>query len=292
MDWTFERVAGPYNGPANGVVADGDTILFSLMEDMRLMRFDPRSGAVDELRKYTNRVNGLAFGPDGALYGCQDGGRRLVEFRPDGSLAAVDALLDGKYHNHPCDLAVDKTGRIWFSDPHSPILPFGPQIFPPLDHASVLRLSRNDRKAWVATRVTYDTVAPRAVLLSADEQTLYVADGDTRGGTVRELRAYPVRADGTVGPFTVLATFGTDHRGPHRGIEGLCLDRGGNILACGGWQTSGPGPAISLFSPAGRLIGAHPFPDDLPNRCCLGGAHRDTLYVTTAGGCLYAAKVS
>jgi sugar lactone lactonase YvrE len=290
MAWTFERVAGPFQGPANGVVWDGNAVIFSLMEDQRLMRFDPASGETSEFRKYTNRVNGLAVGRRRELLGCQEGGRRLVEFAADGRMFKVDALLDGKYHNHPSDLAVDNRGRIWFADPHSATLAFGPQIFPPLDHASVLRLEKNDRNAWVVRRITFDTKAPRAVLLSVDEKTLYVAEGEPRSGFVRELRAYPILDDGSVAPCTVLHTFGADHRGPQRGIEGMCLDADGNIVAVGGWRKSGPGPLVHVLSPAGAALETCPLPADMPNRCCFGGKQLDTLYVTTAGGELYGAK--
>jgi gluconolactonase len=290
--WNFELVAGPYQGPAGGVVWHDGAILFSVIDEGLILRFDPESKAVSEFRRYANRVNGLAHGPGGELYGAQEGGRRLVEFAPDGRLVAVDARLDGKFHNQPCDLVVDRQHRIWFADPRHAIIPFGPAIFPYLDHASVLRLARNDRRAWVATRVTYDTQSPRAVLLSSDETTLYVADGEPRLEHRRELRAYPIGGDGGVGQARVLHTFGTDHRGPHRGVEGMCLDRGGNIVACAGWQRSGPGPLIQVFSPQGAVIASHPFPADLPNRCCFGGPGLDTLYVTTGGGALYRAKTA
>src|SRR5262249_3973530 len=177
----------------------GDVVLFSILDEGRILRFDPDSGATTEFRRYTNRVNGLALGPDGELYGAQEGGRRLVEFTPDGRLVAVDALLDGKYHNQPCDLVVDRQHRIWFADPRHAVIPFGPAIFPFLDHASVLRLERNDRRAWVAKRITYDTVCPRGVLLSLDESILYVADGEPAPEQRRELRAYPIDLDGAVG---------------------------------------------------------------------------------------------
>lgn len=290
MSWNFELVAGPFQGPANGCVWDGEAVVFSLMEDMRLLRFDPASRQVSEMRKYTNRVNGLAIGPSGELYGAQEGGRRLIQFTTDGRVVKVDALIDGKYHNHPCDLVADRQGRIWFTDPHSPTLAFGPQIFPPLDYAAVLRLEKNERNAWKAVRVTFDTAAPRAIALSPDAKTLFVSDG-MRGDHKRELRAYPLAEDGTVGAYAVLQSFGADHRGFHRGIEGLCLDRSGNLLACGGWNQSGPGPAIYVFSPAGKLIAAHPFPADLPNRMCFAGQSLGTLYVTTGTGELYAAEI-
>jgi gluconolactonase len=292
MTWQFELVAGPYEGPTGGVVWHDGAVVFSAIDEGRLLRFDPATGAVTEFRRYANRVNGLAHGPGGELYGAQEGGRRLVEFTPDGRLVAVDALLDGKYHNQPCDLAVDRAHRIWFADPRHAVIPFGPAIFPFLDHASVLRLERNDRRAWVARRITNDTVSPRAVLLSPDGATLYVADGEPRVDQRRELRAYPIAADGSVGHCEVLHSFGADHRGPQRGIEGMCLDADGHIVACGGWARSGPGPLIYVFSPRGAVIESHPFPADCPNRCCFGGNDLATLYVTTGGGHLYRAKTA
>jgi len=290
QDMTFERVAGPFEGPANGVVWDGACLLFALREEQRLMRFDPAIGDVTEARKYTSRTGGLAIGPGGELYGGQEASRRLIEFLPDGSSTAIDALLDGEHHNHPGDLSVDSQGRIWFTDPFSPVLAQGPQFFPPLDHASVLRVARDHRRAWVMQRMTFDTVAPRAVLVSVDEKTLYVAEGEPRRDHVRELRAYPIDTDGTLGNHMVVHTFGADHLGPQRGIEGMCLDGDGNIVACGGWAKNGPGPLVYVFSPAGRLLRTHELPADMPNRCAFGGADLDTLYVTTASGELWAGK--
>lgn len=289
MTWQFELVAGPYQGPTGGVIWDNGQILFSTIDDGRLLRLDHDSKAVSEFRRYTNRVNGLAHGPGGEIYGAQEGGRRLVHFTPDGRVVPVDARLDGKYHNQPSDLVVDRRHRIYFTDPRHPIIPFGPSIFPFLDHCSVLRLERNDRRAWTATRMTFDTASPRAVLLAQDEKTLYVADGDPRDGQARDLRAYPVRDDGTLDHPIVLHSFGADHRGPHRGIEGMCLDADGNIVAVSGWQRSGPGPLVQVISPTGAILESHPFPTDLPNKCCFGGPALDTVYVTTAGGHLYRA---
>ena len=291
MAWEFERVAGPFEGSAGGVIWDStrDQVLFSTVDEGRLLWLDHASKAVSEFRRYANRVNGLARGPNGEIYGAQEGGRRLVEFTPDGRTVAVDALLDGKYHNQPSDLVVDWQHRIYFTDPRHAVIPFGPSIFPFLDHCSVLRLERNDRRAWTASRLTYDTVSPRAVLLSHDQSTLYVADGLPRPEQRRELRAYPIRADGTLEHPIVLHVFGEDHRGQHRGIEGMCLDCDGNIVAVGGWQRSGPGPLVYVFAPTGAVIETHPIPADLPNKCCFGGPGLDTLYVTTGGGHLYRA---
>lgn len=282
----FEKVAGPFPGEANGVIWDGDGVLFSLKDDSRLMHFNPSSREVKEVRKYTNRVNGIARGPQGQLYGAQEGGRRLVEFMPDGRMTEIHAKLDGLWHNQPTHLIVDVKGRIWFCDPHSDVLPFGPRFFPPLEHASVLRLWRNDRHDWVVQRITYDTLSPRALALSNDGKFLFVAEGEAKPQKVRQLRAYPFLDDSLLGAPKVLMSFPEDGMGPHRGIEGLCISSEGHLIACGGWMLSGPGPAVYVFGSDGRLLSATAFPADRPNQCCLDSQGR-RLFVTTAGGELY-----
>jgi len=119
-------------------------------------------------------------------------------------------------------------------------------------------------RAWVATRLTYDTVSPRAVLLSPDQKTLYVADGEPREGQRRELRAYPVRDDGALDHPIVLHAFGADRRGHHRGIEGMCLDADGTSSRSA-WQRAAPG-AVHVFAPSARDRDPSD-PADLPNKC-------------------------
>jgi gluconolactonase len=97
-------------------------------------------------------------------------------------------------------------------------------------------------------------------------------------------------SDGTLGPAIVLHTFGADYRGVHRGIEGLCLDDEGNVVAVAGWRRSGPGPLAMVFSPTGAVLESHPLPCDLPVNCRFGERGGDALYVTSADGCLYRAR--
>jgi sugar lactone lactonase YvrE len=272
-----------------GVAWDGEAVLYSLVTTLVIKRYDPASGATSDWRKYTGRVNGLAVAKDGSVYAAQEGGRRVIQYLTDGSATTTGLRLGGKVHNHPCDLVLDSRSRIWFADPFSDTLSFGPQIFPRLDHASVLRAERDERNNWTLRRITFDTAAPRAVLLSPDEKTLYVAEGD--GTTaLRELRAYALRRDGTAGAFSVLHTFGRDHRGPQRGIEGMALAEDGSFVACAGDSEAGSGPMLYVFSPGGQLLAGHPFPGGAPIRCAFGGAARDDLYVSSADGHLYRAR--
>jgi gluconolactonase len=290
----LERIAGPFTGPTGGVAWDGSKVLFTAVGESRVMSFDPVTGEVAQLRRFTNRVNGIAVGPAGEVYGAQEGSRRVIEFVADGSSRPTQSRLKDKFHNFPTDLTVDSKGRIWFADPYNAVRATGPQIFPPLDHASVLRASREKAYGiflpWFLTRVTQDTTAPRAVLLSPDERTLYVADGEAGGARRCELRAYPIADNGTVGDYRLLHVFTSTAGKADRGVEGMCLDRDGNIVACAGWARGGPGPLIYVFSPAGAVIETVEFPADLPARCAFGGDDLADLYVTSGEGNFYRIK--
>ena len=287
MSPVFERVAGGLGGPAGGVVWDGAAILFSAVRDSRILRFDPQSGETTEVRRFTNRINGLALGPNQRLFGAQEGSRRVVELHADGSASPLVALLDGRRQNFPTDLAVDRHGRIWLADPYNPLPSHGPQLFDPLPHASVLRLSRHPvTHDWVIARITHDTTAPRALLLSADETTLFVGDGEIGTPRGRELRAYPIDGDGEVGCYRLLHRFGSAAQ-PQRGVEGLCLDDAGNVIACAGAPGVGAGALIYVFTPGGRVLETYDFGAETPMRCAFGGAALDELYVTSASGGLW-----
>jgi gluconolactonase len=234
-----------------------------------------------------SRIKGMALARDGTLYACQTGSRRLIRFNADGSATPLPQRIDGHLHNYPDDLAVDRRGRIWFSDPYDNEPARGAQVQGPLQHASILRLERGPERAWLLSRVSFDTRAPHGVLLSPDERTLYVAETGDAAGEVRELRAYPIGDDGELGAYTVMHTFGADWRGPHRGIDGLCLDSDGNVLACAGWSQAGPGALIYVFAPSGRILETYPLPASMPVDCAFGDADLGTLYVTTDDGQLY-----
>ena len=284
MAWNFKLVAGPHKGRTGGMAWDGSGMLFSAVAEERIMRFDPAAGKAELFRPYTGRVNGLALAKDGTVFGAQEGGRRVIHFLKDGSTAPTNDLLDGNHHNQPTDVIVDSKGRVWFADAYNAQLPYGPPVYPMLDHASVLRLERVS-DGWRLARVTHDTAGPRAVLLSADEKTLYVADGDAERGNLQRLSAYPVRPDGGVGEVKVLIDFVV----VERGIEGMCLDSEGNVIACAGWKKSGVGPAIYVISPSGTILETHPAPADMPMRCAFGDTGLTSLYLTAGDGGLYRA---
>jgi gluconolactonase len=276
MSWNFELVAGPFSF-TEGPAWDGEVVLFTDIPNSRIMRYNPEDGQCTEFRTGTNEANGLILDKDGQLYACEGGGRRMVRYNPDGTTTVLADKFEGKQLNSPNDLAFDMQGRLWFTDPR-----YGDRTDDlELDHQSVFRLDSQPNDIWEIHRVTYDTTKPNGLLISPDGKWLHVAQSEYGENRKRELRAYPINDDGTVGEYEVLHNFY-----PHRGIDGMCLDTEGNIIATAGWQQSGPGPMIYVFAPNGRVLETHPIPTDGPTNCTFGDADLRTLYVT-AGGCLY-----
>lgn len=274
MSWQFELLVEPI-GLTEGPAWDGSGLLFTNIPNSRIMRFDPATGNLSVFRTGTNEANGLMFDKAGRLYGCEGGGRRMVRYEPDGGVTILCDNYQGRRLNSPNDLAVDNQGRIWFTDPR-----YGDYRGDmELDHESVFRLDPQADGTWSCVRMTYDTTAPNGLLLSPDNKTLYVAQSKYGDGQKRELRAYPILEDGSLGDYAVLHNFY-----PHRGIDGMVLDTEGNIIATAGWEVSGPGGMIYVFAPNGRVLETHPVPCNRPTNCSFGGDDLRTLYVTSIDG--------
>ena len=272
-----------------GPVWDGEFLYFTHIQASRIMRYDPKSGALTVWREGTNRTNGLAFDLQGRLFGCCSGGRSIVRFDPDGKNVTVADRVDGRKLNTPNDLAIDRKGRIWFTNPINSGN-WDKTEKTELDNMSVLRADPQADGSCKVTRVTFDNTQPNGILISKDQATLYVAESSYTRGVARELRAYPIQDDGSLGKYRTLYTWGEDHRDVHRGIDGMCLDAEGNIVATNGWEVSGPGAMITVFSPTGRVLETHPVPADRPTNCCFGGSDLTTLFVTTTQGHFFKAE--
>jgi gluconolactonase len=274
--WRFEPISGRF-GFTEGPVWDGTAVLFVDMFASRIVRYDPTAQATTTFAENTNGANGLALDDDGRLYVCESAAGRVVRYDRAGDRAMLAGSFEGRRLNSPNDIIVDRQRRVWFTDPR-----YGDRTTMALAHDSVYRLDPQVDGGYSITRVTFDTIRPNGLALSPDETTLYVAESPPAPDGVRQLRAYPVRADGTLGEMRVLHDFG-----PHRGIDGMRVDRGGNIVAAAGWATSGPGPRIAVFDSEGTLIAEHPMRAE-PTNCCFDGDYR-TVYVTAKDGRLYRA---
>ena len=272
----FERVAGPYSF-TEGPVWDGERVIFTDIPRSRIMAFDPATGSTEVVIENTEKSNGLALDADGRLYACQDAGRRVVRYEHDGTRSVVAETYEGRRLNSPNDLAIDRDGRIWFSDPR-----YGDnRADMELDHESVYLATPRDEPGgagYLLQRATFDTTRPNGVLLDASETTLFVAESPRAPEGRRELRAYPIGPDYALGAPDILYDFGD-----HRGVDGMTLAHDGSLLVACGWKLSGPGPRIAVFGPDRTLRAEYPTPAN-PSNLCFGDNGRRDLFVTGADG--------
>lgn len=285
MSWQFDLLT-KFDTITEGPVWDGTGLLYTNIATSRIMRLDPATGESKTVRTGTNGANGLMLDRAGKLYACEGGGRRMVRYDPiEGSESIGVTVLceryEGKRLNSPNDLAIDSLDRIWFTDPR-----YGDyRDDMELDHESVFRLDLQTDGTYTCTRATYDTTSPNGILISPDEKSLFVAQSKYGEGQQRDLRRYPVLDDGSLGPGEILHNFY-----PHRGIDGMCWDADGHIVATAGWEVSGPGGMIYVFETNGRVVETHPVPAPRPTNCTFGGPDLSVLYVTSTDGHLLRAK--
>lgn len=277
MPWKFEDAAPVIGTITEGNVWTGTHMLYSNVAMDRIMRLDVETGLVDVFATDTQATNGLNFNADGRLFGCSGGGRSIVEFDVDsGCMTPVVSKLDGRRFNSPNDLAITPSGAIYFSDRVGDV---SPDVGIP--YSAIISAEPTDDGSWQVARRTFDTSMPNGLLFSSDYKTLYVAQSDYNAQSTRDLRAYPVNDDGSLGECSILHDFG-----PHRGIDGMTLSSDGLIVACTGWEVSGPGGNITVFEPDGRIVEQHPTPAERPTNCTFVG---DDLYVSSIEGhCLVA----
>lgn len=290
--WNFETLDPAYGDVSEGPAWDGSGLLYTRIQHSRIMRYDPSAGICSVYRENTNYANGLTFDAEGRLYACEGGAtadsRRVVRYESGGTVTVLADQFEGKRLNIPNDIVVDPEGRVWFTDPYYEGAA-GPwsrdRAAKELDHDSVYRLDPQPDGTYRIHRVTFDTTRPNGLLFSLDYKTLYVAQSGREPTEKRQLRAYPVKSDYTLGDGEILHDFGE-----HRGIDGMRLDTEGNIIATAGWELGGPGPSIYVFSPSGEVLERHPVPCRRPTNCAFGGSHFTTLYVTSIEGFLFRAE--
>ena len=85
------------------------------------MKFDPKTGRTTVFREPSGRANGMVFDSLGRLIVAEGantgGGRRVSITERDGTVRTLADNYDNKRFNSPNDVAVDRDGRVYVSDP-------------------------------------------------------------------------------------------------------------------------------------------------------------------------------
>jgi gluconolactonase len=264
-------------GPA--VSADG-SIMVPEIEGGAVSVVRP-GGTRTVLAEVGGGANGCAFGPDGALYVCNDGGLvfteqdgirfpvAVPEDYKGGCLQRVDVAtgavrdvfteVDGTHIGSLNDIVFDTAGFCYFID------------------TSLGQIYYADPVAGSVRVAASGLEMPNGAGLSPDGSRLYVAE--TYSG---RLRVFAV-----TGPGQLAEQPDFYHHPGTSGQywDGLAVDGAGNVCVA---DLEGSG--IRVISPQGELLGAFvtPVADAYVTNLCFGGPSGDTAYVVSSGrGLLY-----
>jgi gluconolactonase len=270
---TLEKVWSEGTFTEGGALDQDGTILFSDIGN-RIMRFDPKTARTTTFREPSGRANGMVFDKLGRLIVAEGanvgGGRRVSITDRDGTITTLADNYDGKRFNSPNDVAVDREGRVYVSDPR--YVGDEPRA---LDFEGVFLI---DLQGDVVPLIT-TAIKPNGLALSPDEKTLYISDNGARR---RVLIAAERGPTGKVSRPRVIHDFGSG-----RGIDGMTVTTDGRIVAAGAADGKA---AVLILSSAGKILATIPMPEG-PTNVEFGGDDRKTLYIT-AGKSLYRIKTT
>ena len=210
--------------------------------------------------------NGLAVDREGRLLLCQHGDRRVARLEKDGSYSTLADRYEGRRFNSPNDLAVRKSGEIYFTDPPYGLEKTNDSPIKEQPHNGVYRIGADGK----VTLLTAEIPFPNGIGFSPDEKILYVAQSGGAGAPC--IRAYEVQPDGTIANGRKFFDAAPLRKPGVKGsCDGLKVDRDGNV-----WAT-GPG-GVLVLSPAGKLLGRI-VTNEATGNCCWGD-DGSTLYIT------------
>lgn len=250
-----------------------------------------QSGGKRQIAKTEGSPNGLAWGPDGMLYVCNNGGLNWVEKdgllrahgqgdnysggrieRVDpgtGELTRLYDECDGRRLSGPNDIVfppVDSpsSGGFWFTD-------IGKNRPRDRDHGGVYWATTDGSRIVEAAYPVPG--GANGIGLSPDGRTLYVAETDTA-----RIWSWEVEGPGVLRkqpwPSPHGGTFLCQLPGYTR-LDSLAMTAAGNLVVAALYSST-----ITTVSPAGEVLAVLPVPDKMPTNVCFGGDDLSTAYIT------------
>ena len=283
---TFREIATGLRFPEGPVAMDDGSVILVEIAAGRIARIRP-DGKTQTVAKPGGGPNGLAIGPDGALYVCNNGGSFTYTKRQGltipgharedhrggriervniatGKVEVLYDACDGAPLIGPNDIVFDREGGIWFTD-------YGIRTAKSIVHGA-LYYAKADGSRIV--KVLRELITPNGVGLSPDGSAVYYAETFTA-----RLWSLPLEKPGKPGkvqgftPGVFAGNFSGMAYFDSLGVQadgGVCV---ATILAGG----------ITTFMPGSKRVKHTPLPDPLVTNICWGGKNMRTAYITASG---------
>jgi len=258
-------------------------VLFSDCSENIIYRFEEETGKTTIWSDDSGHANGMNFDSQGRLVVCCDGkwynssGREgahaVRRYEPDGTITTLADSYNGKKLNGPNDLCFDSKGAIYFTDPR-----YGDKSDIEQDVMAVYRIDLDG----TLTRIIDDLESPNGILISRDDQYLFIVDHNLDPGGARKLVRYRVDELGRWTKDKVLLDFHDDY-----GMDGMVQDQEENIYVTGG---SGDKAGVHIVSRDGDYLDFIPTPE-VPGNCTFSGKDLDILYICATKS-LYRIKIN
>ena len=250
-----EKLAGDFQFTEGPIWQADGSLLFSDIPANRIYRWTPDEGA-QVWREPTGNSNGLTLDREERLIACEHSGRRVSRTEADGTVAAIASHFKGGRLNSPNDVVVKSNGVVYFTDP-----PYGIQ---PEEREQPVNGVYRILTDGTLELLVEDFDRPNGLAFSPDESILYIDDSPRR-----HVRAFDVRADGTLANSRIIADM--DHPQPGS-PDGMKIDEEGHLYVTGA-------TGVWVFEPNGELLGVVATPER-PANCAWGDADRKSLYIT------------
>ena len=218
------------------------------------------------------------------MIAAENDGRRVVRYEADGSIMVLADNFRGEQLNSPNDVAIDGSGRIYFTDPAYRDRETKQRRDE--DGDVVDGIYRVDPLGGMVLLSDHSVDMPNGLVVSPDDRFLYVADNDafTEGGA-RKLWRFALSESGDLEPNSRLLIFdwGTDG-----GPDGMAIDVDGRVYVAAGLNSATPYNTVEtyksgvyVFSADGELVQTIPIDAEAVSNVTFGGVAHDILYITT-----------